>query len=102
MEALTTCDIIACEDTRKTGKMLELIFQKRMKDRFRTHFGTNFDTFMDGDEEIEETNETFEASEPTESSNSSSTGGASETLKEEFFSRDKDEMLLHRLQWADA
>ena len=26
MEALTTSDIIACEDTRKTSKMLELIF----------------------------------------------------------------------------
>ena len=24
-EALTQCDIIACEDTRKTGKMIELI-----------------------------------------------------------------------------
>ena len=52
MEALTQCDIIACEDTRKTGKMLELIFQKRMKDRFRTHFGTNFDSFMDGEENL--------------------------------------------------
>ena len=47
MEALTQSDIIACEDTRKTGKLLELIFQKRMKDRFKTHFGTNFDDFMD-------------------------------------------------------
>jgi len=53
MEALTTCDIIACEDTRKTGKLLELIFKKRMKDRFKTHFGTNFDTFMDNAEQEE-------------------------------------------------
>lgn len=50
MEALTQSDILACEDTRKTGKMLELIFQKRMKDRFRDHFGTNFDDFMDNPE----------------------------------------------------
>ena len=50
MEALTQCDIIACEDTRKTGKMLELLFQKRMKDRFKAEFGANFDTFMDGEE----------------------------------------------------
>jgi len=47
MEALTQSDILACEDTRKTGKMLELIFQKRMKDRFKAHFGTGFDDFMD-------------------------------------------------------
>ena len=52
IEALTTCDIIACEDTRKTGKMLELVFQKRMKDRFKAHFGTNFDTFMDEVNEV--------------------------------------------------
>ena len=52
MEALTQCDIIACEDTRKTGKMLELIFQKRMKDRFKEHFGTSFDNFMDEEPDI--------------------------------------------------
>ena len=27
--------------------MLELIFQKRMKDRFKSHFGTDFDDFLD-------------------------------------------------------
>ena len=56
MEALTDCDIIACEDTRKTGKLLELLFQKRMKDRFKAHFGANFDTFMDGEEEFDPAN----------------------------------------------
>lgn len=54
MEALTSCDIIACEDTRKTGKLLELIFQKRMKDRFKTHFGTNFDSFMDEEDKFQQ------------------------------------------------
>ena len=52
MEALTNADIIACEDTRKTGKMLELIFQKRMKESFKATFGADFDTFYDIDEEI--------------------------------------------------
>lgn len=46
-EALTQCDIIACEDTRKTGKMLELLVEKRMKQRFKNNFGTTFDNFMD-------------------------------------------------------
>ena len=52
IEALTQCDIIACEDTRKTGKMLELIMQRRMKERFKTHFGSSYDTFFDGDEQV--------------------------------------------------
>jgi hypothetical protein len=42
-EALTTSDIIACEDTRKTGKMIELIRAKRMKDRFKREFGASID-----------------------------------------------------------
>ena len=46
-EALTTSDIVACEDTRKTGKMIELIRQKRMKDRFKKEFGASIDDFMD-------------------------------------------------------
>ena len=46
-EALTTCDIIACEDTRKTGKMIEMLIEKKMKERFRNSFGTSFDSFMD-------------------------------------------------------
>jgi hypothetical protein len=46
-EALTQCDIIACEDTRKTGKMIELLIDKRMKERFKNNFGTSFDSFMD-------------------------------------------------------
>ena len=46
-EALTTSDIVACEDTRKTGKMIELIRQKRMKDRFKREFGASIDDFMD-------------------------------------------------------
>ena len=48
-EALSTCDILACEDTRKTGKLLELILQKRNKERFRTHFGRDFDSFYDAE-----------------------------------------------------
>lgn len=46
-EALTTADIIACEDTRKTGKLIELIRAKRMKDRFKREFGATIDEFMD-------------------------------------------------------
>jgi len=46
-EALTQCDIIACEDTRKTGKMIELLLKNRMRERFKSNFGTSFDTFVD-------------------------------------------------------
>ena len=52
IEALTRCDIIACEDTRKTGKMMELILHKRMKERFKTHFGSSYETFFDGNETV--------------------------------------------------
>jgi hypothetical protein len=46
-EALTTSDIIACEDTRKTGKLIELIKQRRMRDKFHREFGATMDDFMD-------------------------------------------------------
>jgi 16S rRNA C1402 (ribose-2'-O) methylase RsmI len=53
-EALTTyADIIACEDTRKTGKMLELILDRKMKGKFKSAFGTEFETFFDSDEKAE-------------------------------------------------
>ena len=117
MEALTDCDIIACEDTRKTGKLLELLFQKRMKDRFKAHFGANFDTFMDGEEEFdpaskrgeptakaemsdtEVVNQMSYASEPSDIEDNTNT--SADNLRS-FFSTDKDEMLLHKLQWANS
>jgi 16S rRNA C1402 (ribose-2'-O) methylase RsmI len=50
-EALTSyADIIACEDTRKTGKMLELLLEKQMKSKFRSTFGAEFETFFDDDQ----------------------------------------------------
>ena len=49
-EALTQqADIIACEDTRKTGKMLELLLDRKMKAKFRNAFGVEFETFFDSD-----------------------------------------------------
>lgn len=53
-EALTQCDIIACEDTRKTGKMLELIKQKRLKDKFKKEFGANIEDFFEEEVNKEE------------------------------------------------
>ena len=47
-EALTVgCDIIACEDTRKTGKMLQLMKDKRIKSKFRSEFGVDVDQWFD-------------------------------------------------------
>lgn len=49
-EALTSyADIIACEDTRKTGKLLELLLDRKMKGKFKSTFGTEFDTFFDSE-----------------------------------------------------
>lgn len=49
-EVLThTADIIACEDTRKTGKLLELLLNRRMKSKFKSAFGAEFETFFDSD-----------------------------------------------------
>ena len=42
-EALTSCDIIAWEDTRKTGKLLELIKERRISELFRSKFGASVD-----------------------------------------------------------
>ena len=46
-EALTESDIVACEDTRKTGKLIELMRQKRLKDKFKREFGASFEDFVD-------------------------------------------------------
>jgi hypothetical protein len=48
---LTTADIVACEDTRKTGKMLQLMQDKRIKQRFKDQFGASMEDFMDKNEE---------------------------------------------------
>ena len=45
-EALAQSDIIACEDTRKTGKMLQLIQDKRLKEKFKSEFGLSVDDFV--------------------------------------------------------
>lgn len=51
-EALTAgCDVIACEDTRKTGKMLQLMRDRRLRSKFFNEFGVDVDTFMSGNEE---------------------------------------------------
>ena len=88
-EALTTSDIIACEDTRKTGKMIELIRQKRMKDRFKREFGASIDDFMD-----EQPVSSTKASEP----NVASVAGEDELLKE---NEEGDEELLDKLLKAN-
>lgn len=63
-EALTqVADIIACEDTRKTGKLLELILDRKMKGKFKNAFGADFDTFFDTDKDIKEATTTTASSE---------------------------------------
>ena len=44
---MTTCDIIACEDTRKTGKLLQLLQDKRIKEKFKSEFGVSVDDFVE-------------------------------------------------------
>jgi 16S rRNA (cytidine(1402)-2'-O)-methyltransferase len=46
-EALRNGDILACEDTRKTGKLLELVKLKKMKEKFYAEFGVGFEEFVD-------------------------------------------------------
>lgn len=45
-EALRNGDILACEDTRKTGKLLELVQLKKMKEKFYSEFGISFEDFL--------------------------------------------------------
>lgn len=50
-EALTLgCDVIACEDTRKTGKMLQLMRDRRLRSKFFHEFGVDVESWMGGDE----------------------------------------------------
>lgn len=45
-EALKVADIIACEDTRVTGKLLQLITKKKMKESFYNEFGITVEEFV--------------------------------------------------------
>ena len=45
-EAMKNGDILACEDTRKTGKLLEFIQLKKMKEKFYAEFGISFEEFV--------------------------------------------------------
>lgn len=89
-----------------------------MKDRFKTHFGTSFDTFMDEEEtassaddkaktkagETDETPSEQQDPEIMKAEQSVETEVAKEESRtdEQFYTHDKDEMLLHRLQWANS
>lgn len=46
-EALKNSDIIACEDTRRTSKLLNLIKDKKVKDNFFREFRVSFEDFID-------------------------------------------------------
>ena len=48
--------------------MLEMILQKRMKERFKTHFGSTYEDFFDGDKTIIMDEESYQKSqqEPSE------------------------------------
>jgi hypothetical protein len=51
-EALTVgCDVIACEDTRKTGKMLQMMRDRRLRNKFFNEFGVDVETWMSGADE---------------------------------------------------
>jgi len=45
-EAMKNGDILACEDSRKTGKLLEFIQLKKMKEKFYAEFGIGFEEFV--------------------------------------------------------
>jgi hypothetical protein len=45
-EALRNGDILACEDTRKTGKLLELVQLKKMKEKIPKKFLVILEIFI--------------------------------------------------------
>lgn len=59
-EAIKSADILACEDTRITGKLIDLINRKKMRENFLIEFGISIDDFVNAggldmsDELIEE------------------------------------------------
>lgn len=59
-EAIKVADILACEDTRVTSKLLEQINKKKMKENFYMEFGITVDDFVNAggldmsDEQIED------------------------------------------------
>lgn len=59
-EAIKTGDILACEDTRVTARLLELLTRKKMKEQFIMEFGISIEEFVNkggmdmNDERIEE------------------------------------------------
>lgn len=78
-----------------------------MKDRFKAHFGASFDTFMDGEDDIKdakvaEASDDDYAEDLASADEEDKSATTNSTLKEEFFSKDKDEMLLHSLKLANS
>ena len=59
-EAIKIADILACEDSRVTSKLIEQISKKKMKEMFYMEFGISFDDFVNqggmdmSDDKIEE------------------------------------------------
>jgi 16S rRNA C1402 (ribose-2'-O) methylase RsmI len=46
---VVSADIIACEDTRKTAKFIQLMQNKKLKNKFKMQFGATFDDFVEND-----------------------------------------------------
>ena len=86
-----------------------------MKDRFKEHFGTSFDDFMDENKgaesstsdskvqgsELEFADEEDRRGGESGTSTPTQTMAATEREPGTLVSRDKDELLLDRLQWAN-
>ena len=53
-QMLIDADIIACEDTRKTAKFLQLMNDKKLKQKFKNEFGASVEEFLDSDLKTEQ------------------------------------------------
>jgi 16S rRNA (cytidine1402-2'-O)-methyltransferase len=87
-EALKTADILACEDTRMTSKLLELINKKKMQENFYMEFGITIDEFVNAggldmsDEQIEERFLKKNKAKKSDESNNSNTNDKFNNVKE--------------------
>lgn len=97
---LITADIVACEDTRKTGKMLQLMKDKRLKQKFKDQFGASMDDFMDDDHNLPSSDSSTQQATPEVKATSF------DAIKDtQFYLSDEefnDARMLSRLEQANA
>ncbi len=98
-EALTAgCDLIACEDTRKTGKMMQMLRDKRVQNKFFEEFGVNVEQWVSNEDDQFGHN----INQMKKGAGSTDFDGAEDDLKSQLKTEMKDQTHREEVEEEDA